>query len=188
MSERDLFQSKFTKVAEDSPDRCQAVSKNVGQCRYRRQEGSQYCPRHGGNRGAAALKKEKLRNYHLGELMKKRVLEMSNSDDIKSLRDEIGIVRVMLEKRLNLLVDDHDVVMNTGPVMQMIQAIERLVVSCHRVEKDMGELLDRPQIMQFADEIIQSVTTHVSDKDVVFEIANDILEIVERFGETDDES
>jgi hypothetical protein len=57
---------KWERVAEDDPNRCQAVD-GAGQCPYKAVEGTKYCPRHGANKTLATTKAEAIRNYNLGK-------------------------------------------------------------------------------------------------------------------------
>jgi hypothetical protein len=186
--DRDLFEIKLKRCTDPrDPKRCQAVDRQVGQCMFVAEAPSKYCLKHGANRAVASAKKSALRNYMLSQHFA-RAAEQGGSSEIKSLRDEIGLTRMFIEKHLNLNVKEEcDILLQSGPVLKMILVLKDLVVSCHKLEKDMGMLLDRPQIMQFADEIIQVIREHIDDSDLMMAIAEDIVSIIERFGEEDEQ-
>jgi hypothetical protein len=125
-------------------------------------------------------------NYMLTRF-RARTVHHANSQHIKSIRDEIGITRMLLETLLNRLEDEADLVMMAGPIGNLVGQIKGLVESSHKTEKDMGMLMDRPQILQFADELIQSVREHVEDDGTIRLIADDILDIATRFTNDNEE-
>lgn len=174
------------RVQEDDPNRCQAIMKTAGQCRNRALPGGTVCLMHGGNAQERSQNAEKLRNYRLTKFQA-QLERHSDSPIIKNLRDEIAILRMALETRLNQCTDESDFIMQSGPISDLVMKIERLVSSCHKLEGAMGNLLDKQAILQFANELITLVNTVVSEalqaqpdvKDTIINrLANGILTLV----------
>jgi hypothetical protein len=144
---------------DDDPDRCQAVDAN-GQCRNKVVNvggvKSEYCPRHGGNRAINTAEKESIKNYQLG-MWQARIDKGLASPNIKGLRDEIAILRMMLESRLEQCTSKTDLMLHTGPISDMIMKIEKVVSSCHKLEKNMGQVLDKSALLNFASKVIQII-------------------------------
>jgi hypothetical protein len=144
---------------DDDPDRCQAVD-DKGQCRNKvvcvGNVKSQYCPKHGGNRVINTAEKNAIRNYQLGQ-WQARIDKGIASPNIKGLRDEIAILRMMLESRLEHCKTKTDLMLHTGPISDMIMKIEKVVSSCHKLEKNMGQVLDKSTLLNFASRVIQIV-------------------------------
>lgn len=166
--------------SEDDRHRCQATNVQ-GQCRLRAVQlptgdFASYCAVHGGTSQQKAAERESLRNYQL-DRWKAKLLSKTNSPDIKSLRDEIGILRVILEERLNKCEDAHDLILQSGPISDMVMKIDRVVNSCHKLEGAMGLLLDKSAILQFAQQVIQILSNHV-DEDLLAVIASEINESI----------
>ena len=160
--------------SEDDPQRCQGIIAGKQQCNKKAVPGSNYCPLHGANSRIQAIKAESLRNYRLTKF-RKSVQEKSNSSAIKSLRDEVGILRMMLEEKLNMCEDVHDLILQSGPIGQMVLNIERVVTSCHKLEDSMGQLLDSQAVLRFANRIIDIIGENIQDTEVLEKIANQIM-------------
>ena len=175
--------NKFERIESPiDPERCQGMGK-TGQCEYKRVTGSDFCPRHGGNRAAEEEAKRGLRNYFL-TLWRAEAQRASESDDYRSLREEIGLLRMMLQTRFNNHIkSSNDLIFHHGPIVQLIDKIALLVASCHKIESSMGNLLDRSAILQFGDELIHLVGNVLAEQpEVARRIADGILGIIGKFG------
>ena len=149
------------KVEPDSPDRCQATTK-VGQCTDMRHNGSTYCLVHGGHHHDRAVTKKSIRNYQLAK-WRNTLDRHTDSSDIKSLREEIGILRMMLESQLEKCNDDTDLLLASHQISTLVLNIEKLVKSCHTLEGSMGHLLDKQNILNFATSIVNIISEVLSD-------------------------
>ena len=175
----------------DDPNRCQAVHAR-GQCENlatRTESGDygKFCLAHGGGSHVKKAAAESLRNYQL-DRFKARLDRHASTPALKSLRDEVGILRMIMEERLNRCTDTNDLILQSGPISDLVTKIEKVVSSCHKLEGSMGELLDKSAILQFASEIIDIVGTTVTDVDQIEEVGNKIMAAVGRIGKDDDES
>jgi len=138
-------------------------------------KGGNRCMMHGGNKQLEAKSNASLRNYQLTQFRAK-LERHSTSDNIKGLRDEIGILRMTLETRLNQCNDEMDLLLHSGPISDLVLKIDRLVNSCHKLEGSMGQLLDKTAIIQFANVVIEIIGSEVEDQVVVSRIAEKIIE------------
>lgn len=176
---------KITKVAEDDPLRCQCTQTQYGQCMNKACEDSDYCIIHGGQHAINKRKKEKLRNYILTK-HQARIERHKTAPDIKSLRDEVAILRMLMEERLNHCKDDMDLILHSGPISDLVMKIDKLVNSCHKLEGSLGQLLDKQAILTFASEVITVITDNLDDPVKIDAISNGIMEIVGRIGKEDE--
>lgn len=87
-----------------------------------------------------------------------RVSQFAEHSEAKNLRDEIGILRMMLEERLNMCTDSQELMMHSSVISSLVEKIERTVLSCHKLEDSMGSLLDKSILIQFADRVISIVS------------------------------
>lgn len=158
-------------VADDDPTRCQAITAN-GQCRIQRTEGSQYCTMHGGA-DSQSVKQRIFRQYRLAQ-WQQRVDEFSDHDGVKSLREEIGICRMILESIITNCKDQTDLLLYSNKITDIIGRIEKLVVSCNRLESSMGMLLDKTAALNLASQIVTIIGEHVTDGNIIDAVANDI--------------
>jgi hypothetical protein len=169
----------------EHPNRCQGMGKG-NQCCFFAVEGGTNCLMHGGGKQLASIRAKNLKNYQL-TMFRARLERHSGSTEIKSLRDEIGILRMIMEERLNRCKDETDLILQSGPIADLVVKIDKLVSSCHRLEGSMGELLDKTSILQFANVIISIIGDEVGDyPEVMNKVADRILVEVGKIG--DDES
>lgn len=164
------------------PHRCKAPAPD-GQCRNRAAHGSEYCETHG---GIDHLPAEQKRGFLLAKAQDQTRLA-SLSDDlepVKELRDSIAITHMLIEKRWNLIRNDGDLLMACGPLNQLIQTMERLVNSCHRIEQNLGELLARHAVLALAKEMVEIVIDEIEGIEdyeaIIDRITNRLIDTVRK--------
>ena len=156
------------------PKRCQARVKQ-GQCPFLSVEGLIHCPMHGGAGVTEQhLEEDKKRIYRLTKY-RARVGELADHEQVKSLREEIGVLRMMLEEILNRCKDDNDLLIYSSKISDLVMKVEKLVSSCHRLELSTGALLDKAAVLQLAGSVVEIISRHVDDQDLVSDIADEIL-------------
>jgi len=163
------------------PARCQAVLPNVGQCLNKAVPGTPNCACHGGASQANQLEQKSISMYRLKKYQA-RLTEFSEAEKIKSLRDEIGILRILMEERLNLCTDDLHLMMHTPILMDLATRVEKLVTSCNRLEGQLGVMLDKTQALQIGAEVVEIVGNYVTDEEILTQISNDIAQSIARLG------
>lgn len=166
-----VIESKFQRCEEDDPHRCQANVAN-GQCPYKAMVNMSYCPMHNAAGNAIAAKKN-VRNYNLGK-WQARVNDFADNDKVKSLREEIGIMRMMLETIMDKCTDATELLIQSTRIGDMVIKIEKLVASCQRLEEKTDVLIDKQKAMMIADLVISVVTMHITDPKIIDAISNDI--------------
>lgn len=162
----------WERVEEDDPRRCQAVRPTVGQCMNRAVDGSNYCYAHGGNKGEEKKKKQNMNNFRLN-MHKERAEELNNSDEITSLKDEVTLLRILIEERWNRCSNQQELLLSSGPLSDLIMKCSALVEKCHKLDTKLGNLLDRSKIIQFAQIIIEIISKHV-DEEILESISSEI--------------
>ena len=171
------------RVDADSPDRCQAVT-GQGQCLNKAVSGGTHCIVHGGNKQLQSQKAQGVRNYRLTK-WRAKLEQQATSPSIKSLRDEIGILRILMEERLEKCQDENELLMQSGPISDLVLKIDKVVTSCHKLEGSMGQLLDKAALIQFASRIIEVIGEVLEGQDDNLNIIADrILEIMSEGEET----
>lgn len=162
-------------VAEDDPNRCQTVTSR-GQCTQKAVEGSKYCPCHGGNSAITAKKAEDVFRYRATQ-WSGRMQALAEETNIKSMREELGVLRILLEERLKSCKSTTDLIINSGPMAELVLKIEKLVKSIHELDKDLNQLLDKQILIQYAEQIITIIGKHVDDEEARFAIAKEIAKV-----------
>jgi hypothetical protein len=125
---------------------------------------------HGGVMEARAIETKSANMYRLAKFGS-RVSELASNTQVKGLREEIGILRMMLEERLNMCKDSEEMLLYAGPISELVIKIEKVVGTCHRLEESMGQLLDKQQIIQFAEGVIKSISEEITDPQLLARLA-----------------
>lgn len=169
-----ILSTKWVKCSPDDPNACKADIVN-GPCPYKAVDGFKYCPRHNSN-AVKRQEESKYVRYKLG-LYQERVQELTNETGIKSLRDEIGILRMTLEETVKLCTDATQLQMRTQTIQGLVLAIEKVVKSCHALDVSMSMVLDQSTIMSMAIDITTAIADRC-DKDTAELLADDIGKIL----------
>lgn len=177
-----MEEHKWERVSEpDDPTRCQAVNPTKGQCFNKAIEGTSLCPCHGGRAAIQHQENAQLRTYRLKKFQA-RLTEFAEHDKIKSLRDEIGILRILIEERLNLCNDELQLMLHSSQLSDLVMKVEKLVTSCNRLEGQLGTMLDKTQALQLGAEVVEIVARHVENEETLGAIADEIIESINRLG------
>lgn len=184
-----MSENVFQRCEPDDPSRCQATG-GTGQCPYRavgtrangqaEWEGSKYCPRHGGNKFAEAQRKESARLY-LSAKWKEKIGNQAYHPKYKSLREEMGILRMTLETRLDFCQSAQDLLMYSGSITELVREIGKMAKVAHGIEKDMGHLLDKDQAEAWVMQLLQLIGNYVTDPDQLQKLAEDMVASLEEF-------
>jgi len=147
-----------------------------GQCQNVAEYGSDYCTVHGGRTGMQEA--DDKRGYLLAKAEDRtRLVGMSDElEPVKELRDLIALQHMLIEKRYNLINSDTDLLTACGPLNQMLQTMERLINSCHRIETNLGELLQRHAVLALAKEMIRIIIDELEGIDNYERIVDSITQ------------
>ncbi len=170
------MEGKLFTVADDSPFRCQAIAVHGSQCNYGVLEGLQYCSMHAG-RAQNDIKQQKLRNYRLQQY-RERINDKADNDNIKSLREEIGILRLIMEETINRCSSDTELLIYSPRLADLAIKIEKVVVSCHKLETSLGESLGKTAILNISTRIVNIISQYVKDENIITEIVNEISTMI----------
>lgn len=157
------------------PNRCKAVHASMP-CPYLSIEGAEYCPRH-----AAAFnrreKKSELQNYYLTKF-KARVEAKISSPRLKSLTEEVGILRLVLEEVLEGCANDFDLVLYSSKINEIITCIKSTLEASTKLEEKANLTLDKGQVTIIASRIIEIISARL-DETHVKEVAEEIIKAFE---------
>ena len=177
------METKFERVADDDPHRCQSVvgGNDAGQCHHKAVEGGTMCLRHGGNKQLNKIEKDSADMYRV-DMWKAKIARMANHPEVKSLGSEIGLLRMLMEEKLRACTNDTELLLASPGISDLVMKIEKVVFSCNKLEKSMGQHLDKAALLQFASRVVAVIAEIVTDKDQVQSVADGILQII---GETE---
>jgi hypothetical protein len=171
-------------------ERCDLILESGNQCMNRKVPGTPRCANHGGNFYQQRQEKASLRQYRLAKFQT-QLEHFSGHSEIKSLREEIGILRMLLEERINKCSDEMDLLLQSGPISDLVVKIDKVVTSCHKLDNSLGGLLDKAKIKNLATQLMQVVASKLNEfaeskkvdvSDVLDAIASSFLEVLK--GET----
>ncbi len=138
----------------DDPNRCKASAGDT-QCLNKAAVGSDYCAAHNGIDQSEAMNK---RAYLLAEAHDRaKLARFAESESIKSLRDEIALARLMVERHWNMIKNDNDFVNRAPSINSLLLTIERLIKSSHSIEQSLKSLLGREHVIAFAQLLVKAV-------------------------------
>jgi CHAD domain-containing protein len=132
------------------------------------------CPRHAGFEQASGHAAKRSHDYRL-QVWQERLDEFTESENVHSLRGEIGILRLMIEQILLMCTDQHTLVMYTTKLANLIGKVETLVRTCAKLEASMGNVLDQTAAMTFAGDVVKLIRKHVKDDAIIDEISSGII-------------
>jgi hypothetical protein len=169
---QDIFMStypleRWRESTDPIEHRCQASAGADGVCRNKvifDEEGnpiSTMCPMHGGSQSVNRKIKEEANRYRV-QLWQQHLDEQSNNPNVKSLRDEISVLRMMLKQFLDRSNTQTELLINSGRIADLIVKIEKLVVSCDRLEARSGALMDKSAALSFAGKIVEILSNNLS--------------------------
>jgi len=134
---------------------CEYVTSR-GQCPNEAEKGS-FCADH-----SATSHKSMLNQYRIaGSLIGESADRHSRSEDLKSIRGEIAIMRSLLETRINTCTSDAELVSAMPVIRDAALAIEKMAVSCHTMDVKLGNLIDKQALMQLAQRLIGIISKYV---------------------------
>jgi hypothetical protein len=120
------------------PRRCEGQTAS-GQCMNVAENGDKRCIAHAGRDDG---REKRVYLLHKAE-HRKRLAELSDHAQLTSLREEIGLIRMLIEERMRLIQNDNDLLSAFGPLQQSFLVVERLVKTLHTMEQQLGNLLNK---------------------------------------------
>ncbi len=158
---------EIIKTTEDDPNRCMSNDAK-GRCLNLAVEGSEYCPCHGGRRSNKKIYELKASKYQAA------IERHGEHDEVKSLRTEIGILRMLMETRLNMIQDDSDMMLQSQSISNLTIQLEKLVSSCNKIDLQLESIITEDHAIQWMAEISDIIAEYVKDSEIRALIADKI--------------
>ena len=135
------------------PNRCKGPSQ-AGQCGLQAVPGSEFCVIHGG--ANKEHEKEELRSYLLTQVdSARRLAQLQDSHDpVRELRDAISLTHLLIERRMNLIQTDADLMVACSSLKGLIETMDRLVNSATRIEQHLGQLLSKDTVLNLGQLVV----------------------------------
>lgn len=175
-------EKKLIEAEEDDPRRCQGITK-YGQCPYLADPEMKFCSRHKGMLDTA-VKNKNIRNYRLTKF-RAEIDQKTDNPQIKSIREEVGITRHVLESIINQCDNETDLIINSNKIADLVLRIEKLVSSCHKLERSTGQLLDKSALIQLSSNFIEIIADYL-DPEQQAEVAEKLIDLISNVQIVDD--
>ena len=143
-----------------------------------------YCAHHGGTKMVADYKKT-LTKSMLTNHWKARIQRIGAAPEAKSLRDEIGTLKMSLDIILAQCKNEKDIFTHIGIIGDLVIKIEKIIASCHKMEVNLGNVLDRTALLQFGAGVISIISNYVEDSAAMQAISKEILELASNIQDDD---
>lgn len=145
------------------------------QCKYKRVDGSQYCPRHGANK--EIRKKAQMATYEFKRDDIRRQIAFLAADPLRyNLEEDLAIMRATLQDLINKIEPGRSLFEHSDTIGNMVMRIEKLVGSCLTQAQKCGLLMTPEEFYNSVEEIMQIVYDEVQDVEVIKRIAARISE------------
>ena len=148
-----------------------------GQC-PRASDVGNFCKDHGPVDPDQALKHYQITNVLVGDTHARH----SAVGQIKDLREEIALTRAMIEARLNLSSGEAEFVASMGILHQYLATVEKLVSACHRMDSNLGNVLNKTSVIQLAQDMVAIIFEELEGVDgrdaIIDRIAHKIIETI----------
>ncbi len=164
----------MSRTDPNDPYRCEATTQ-TGQCAHQAIDGQNLCAYHLKDRDVED--KMSLRSYHLTDaVLAESAGRHSQVEEVKSLREEITICRSLVERCLNTVESNADLLAVVGRVNSLFLTLEKLISSCHRLETSLGTLLSRASLLELAKGIVGIIMDELEGIDNYEEVVDKISE------------
>lgn len=156
--------------------KCQANLSDLTPCGAEAIDDTIYCAKHGATSVRQALEKKQANLYRI-EKYRDRVNHYSEHDKANSLREEIAILRILLEELLNKYTTTDELLLQAGVVGELVCKINALVTSSHKIEVALGELMSKTKVLGMADQMVSVIADVIDNPETVAIISDKIMEI-----------
>jgi hypothetical protein len=135
----------------EDPRRCKRTDR-FGQCWNVAEPGSDYCRKH---TGTNKEDEQQIRLYRLTDArLRSRLSQLSDHEEVKSLREEIALTRILIEELLNSAKSQVELLAQCHTYNGLVTTLERLIKTSHQIEQNLGLLLSKPTVMLLGQQII----------------------------------
>jgi hypothetical protein len=176
-----MIVSKMVRAnGDDDPRRC-TDSYRDGPCPYIAVEHGTKCQMHGGTQQFEKYERQELFKYR-AEKWQEKIAHFAEDDSVKSLRQEIGVARMLLEETLNQCKDATELLVYSTKINAMVDQISKLVVNCTKLEDRLGVVIDKSTVLNLGHQVLEIIKEYVPE-DCYELVANRIISTISTAGD-----
>jgi hypothetical protein len=150
---------------------------STGQCAKEAVPPGRFCENHSQTSARTLVGQYLIANKMVGEPADRHAA----ADNIKSVIGEIALLRALLERRINQVNNDVELVAIMPQVKDFTLAIDKLTTNLHTMDVKLGNLLSKTALLSLAQELVTIINRHLRplidttpDKNIVDEITEEI--------------
>ena len=164
---------------EADPNRCKG-SVGHGQCMYAAVEGSDYCRVHA--RAYAAPEKGMRRYLFAKAADQARLAQLSEGDDIKSLREEMSLVTMMIEEQWNTANTPLERQQMHARINTLLQTLDKLTKTSSQLEERRGSVLAKATLYHIGQQIclklIERLGSLPNAEQLLTQLHGDVISVI----------
>lgn len=164
-----------------SNEQCEGRKEDGSRCTNRALIDSHLCANCFSKSHTKRITKERRRMYDLAQY-NGDVDRFARAGEIKSLREEIAISRMLVERILKTIPADSpaELLARFPQVNQGIKTIESLVTQCNKFDITAGQMLDKSEVARLSSEIVRIVADEIEDTAVLERISERMAALFEK--------
>ena len=172
MSEK--MKQTLCRVEAGDPEQCQAMNYQQGiQCRFKSEPASKFCIMHGGHGSAESIRVADFNQYRFRKYQA-RHKEFTDSAKLRSVDEEIGVLRMVLEEIVNMCESSMDLMLYSQKISDLVRDITKCVIVSDKLATKAGMLIGRQEAMVIGNRVVDILATHITDEALLLKLADEI--------------
>lgn len=147
-----------------------------GSCPRDAVAGSLFCERH-------TDEAQRVRNYLIEDAKLREGFERQQSADLYSLREEVTLLRTMINDRLNMAKSEAERIVAYREISTWIGTVDKLVNSVNKLEKETSQVLTKETLMAIGAAIVKVIAEEIKSlpdhERVIDAVATRIVPLIE---------
>lgn len=121
-------------------------------------------------------KKEMKGNFNL-LMFKDDVKEKTNSEQFLSLKEEVAMTRVIIERMWNQCASEAELIATAGTLSKLLEQTEKLVTASHKMDVINGTVISETAVQKLMEKILDIITEEVEDADALDRISTKLIDL-----------
>ncbi len=122
-------------------------------------------------------KHQKRSNFKLS-FLSEQVAEKAASTEFLSLKDEVAMTRVVVEKIWNNCQNEADLAANANLLSKLFEQVEKLVSASHKMDVINGTTISEEGVQKIFEEVLEILTEEVEDAETLERISTRLFDII----------
>lgn len=130
-------------------------------------------------------KKQEKDNFSL-RLFKEDVKDKTNSEQFLSLKEEVAMTRVLIEKIWNQCSSEAELIASSQTLSKLLEQAEKLVTASHKMDVVNGTVISEANFQKLMEKVFDIVTEEVDDAEALERISTKIINLALSFKKKND--